>query len=489
MALEALPNELLDMIVEGVAPCAGGSSALKAIRLVNKRMSTMPAVLSNLFRYIRLVADPDLRARFTAPAFRQSGLAAYVRHVTFVPPLHALLTLSDFMDIFKDQKEHGYGCYAPDSAKSSTGKRRTNKTSSHARNLHSDERLREGYNEYYANALRSFSYLADESDDLEVWLDSMLSQMPKCASFKFDAVDFNMVGVGFKPMFPHCLWSPRLSALAMQEDIASGGGSGNSSREPSTALKPWVHHETTARCEWHADLDMAAVIADDFAKRVIAFLSSHKIRIEELHFCQVTTHAYEGWRTILDLYRLNLRGLRAMTIAPCMPSDDQHMRRHRIWEDMEYLCSRAAPTLEALHCAGVAFIVSSTIVLPRLRTLILRRCEATQSSIGRWVETMEGLECMKLHNIHAVNDQRLEAWYPFLRMLLQHRTLSQASLQLINAKQDAQLVCKFVKADTASGVGKMPEDLRMLGAVDLFAHLSLGHNWCSNFALSLVKIT
>ena len=428
MELESLPVELLEMIVEaGIDD--NDTSYLKSLRLVNKGFSQFHSVLSKLFQNIRLVADLELQARFTAEDLECSGFSTYVRHVTFVPPLHALVTFQDFIEIFEDQKKRQYGCYQPSGGSSG---RRKNKTSSHARNLHSKKSLEEGYDKYYATALQSYTYLNDDGDVLDKWVLAMLAQMPKCTSFEFAAVDFNMIGEDYRPMFPKCIWSPKSDA--------------------------------TEDGRWHADYDMAAVIADDFFKRVVGCLARTKCKIETLCFAQATTHAFQRWSEILEWKRLNLEHLRKLAVVPCIPEDYQQGRMHRLQADVEELCSRSASHLEVLVCRPGAIChmpgVAHT-VLPRLRHLTIGPCLVNPIHLFSWLRKMDNLESIDFRGFVFLVERAWyedRGWRELLDILRKLPSLMRGCLDLYNVKPKPDLNIIFDKSQDAMEFERLQTD-------------------------------
>lgn len=113
MDLLALPDELLDMVVNAeVEEHANPVDRLRLLRLVSKRFSRLHSVMRALFRNVHTIGDLDDICYLQLAPMVASGIAPYVRHVTFIPPLHAPMTYEEFKDIFRSQADWEYGCYA-----------------------------------------------------------------------------------------------------------------------------------------------------------------------------------------------------------------------------------------------------------------------------------------------------------------------------------------------------------------------------------------
>ena len=112
MQLVELPNELLDAILRAAVD-ESTTREIGTLRLTCKRFAKQHFLLSHLFRHVQLVADIKDVASLTAEALARSGLAPFVQHVTFVPPLRYPMKLNHFKHILRDQAYHRYGCYSP----------------------------------------------------------------------------------------------------------------------------------------------------------------------------------------------------------------------------------------------------------------------------------------------------------------------------------------------------------------------------------------
>ena len=374
MNLLALPDELLDSVIKHTIKICRRDphGQLKQIRLVCHRLAHLHSVLSILFERIQLIGDIEDAEHLTPEKFAASGIARFVRHVTFLPPLHVPMTFGEFQDVFKSQVREEYGAYHP----SRIPRERMAGTSlwrepAKEPILHSNEEMLAGWEDYRYAAERSLHYV--EGDGMRRSWCRILSQLTKCSSFEFGLVDHNYIGLDLKPLRPECVSSP--------------------------------HHERGAgrtKCK----LDRMIELSNTFIKAVIHTMSEAGCKPEALVFRQ----AYEPfatWDEAYDLQQLDVSRLCNLTIEPMVQRQKQgfplsvplaeqaSMSHHNTYD----LLSRSALTLETLRCGfdlmhlykGV-----TPIPLPRLRSIVTVGASVPASFFRQWLAVLPRLEHMEL---------------------------------------------------------------------------------------------
>lgn len=425
MKLTDLPNELLDAIVE-LHLDDNLVRELRSLRLVCKRFAQQHAVLQHLFKHVQLVADPVDVAHFSPEALRNSSVAPFVQHVTFVPPLRYPMSFSAFKHIFQDQAYHRYGCYetkkVPNQHAEPSSWASITKTK-----LHTPAQYEAGYKEYDAKARVAQAFI--EGEDIQEHWSQILSQLP-CRSYRFALVDYNLIGLDLQPMRPACI-------------IAGGRHS---------------HQDLHIHC----DEQKAETIADDFSAAVLKILCLLQIRTESLNCNQISMYTHTKVHVALNSATgPDLSRLQHFLLEPYPYHTDYTLIRLRDMlseADIASICGKATETLETFQIRSRWPLAwgGQPVPMPRLRVLDLELIRFKASALAEWLPMLPALEyislrSMELH-IEDEDDEEEEdddVPSPYMKRMFDamrnHKTLRRGTLGFQDTLEDIEHRFSFHK--------------------------------------------
>lgn len=304
-------------------------------------------------------------------------MAPYVKHITFVPPLHASF---DFEEYKKVLSKHHI--------------RRTKR------------QLRRGFAEYEASYDKTWS--AFDCEELRVQWSTMLKQCTKATSFSFALVDYSIMGADLQPAKPDCFVLPI--------------------RDP---------HRIQLRC----DDGLAAHEANDSVRVAIDCISRAQRVIETLEFGQASMHIDYGWDKALSWDRLDLSQLKNLSVQPRLPNycrdEDSYKMGQLMQKDIHVLFNRSSATLESFICHRASGLLweGTPIVLAKLRYLELGLCVTSSKFFCAWLEALPRLEPlviayeMRLVFKNSHREEPSNNWRKVFDAMGDHRTLIEANVK------------------------------------------------------------
>jgi hypothetical protein len=373
MKLLDLPNELLDAIVLS-GTNARATRNLRDLRLVCKRFAQLHSVLTLLFEHVHLIADTEQTSSLTPKTLAASGVAPFVRHITFVPALRYPMSLMEFKDIFRDQARHRYGCYDPKHLpRAHLGA--TFGTPLYSPYLHSEEDLEEGYLRY--NTLAHSAHAFMTSQTMQDQWSAILSLLPSCGSFRFALVDYNMLGLSLQPMRPHCIIA---GDRRSRQDV-----------------------------RLHCDRARAENIADTFFESVIHILCALSIPIAALNCNQISLSTRTKVHSALALSGPDVSALRHLLLEPDPYRTDFALARARGVlgrQDVSHFVAHSTGSLEHYQVRSSWLLSWSDkpVALPNLRVLDMELIRFTPRGLAEWLELLPALERIKLESMELIGE-------------------------------------------------------------------------------------
>ena len=223
MDFDAIPEEILDMIIGYTIEDAKNLNQMRQLRVVCKRFSASHTLLSALFHNMQIIGSVEDFTSLRLKHVLASGLAPYARHITFYPPLYAPFGYEEFEAVFQSQSDWEYGCY-DENAETRVGRlgirdpipsraniaalapRRSRRLCERRERgqlyLQTEKQLEEGFKEYFDIAIDESGALVLQCPaQLKDWVD-ILKYFNRCTSFRFGLVDYNYIGPDMQPMRP-----------------------------------------------------------------------------------------------------------------------------------------------------------------------------------------------------------------------------------------------------------------------------------------------
>jgi hypothetical protein len=409
-----LPEELLCMIVDAAATSPDGTQQLRLLRLVCTRFASMHSLLVNLFHSVRLICDISTFGALSEEALATAGVASFVRHITFVPPLHTLMTLSEFKQVFQNQASQRYGCYAPDSAEGNrieqprrSGRlaKKLDGASGQAK-LHTERQLRKGHKQYDTAAVLTL-FAIEQEIVLEKWT-PLLKLFPRCSSYGFALVDYNLIGKDFEPMIPKCIVAPA----------------------------PASRTDSQRYLYLNCDAAPASVVSEVWMEQILKCMLEAESTIESFAFHHAVVRDIFSSDCYNVLEQLDLSHLKHLTMHPyaestvwATPEERGHGQ-----DDIHHMLQRAANSLESFtskRCAAFLHWHGEPIRLPKLRRLALGDATFESDYLSTWLEKLPNLEEFSIEDAALETDEGMEPamnWKKIIDRLRDHSTLRRGTL-------------------------------------------------------------
>lgn len=463
MDVLSLPEGIFEMIL-----AAGHFShnEFRDLRLVSKCFARSYAVLSELFHSIHLIAGISIIEWQNSQLLSASGLAPFIRHITFVPPIELPYTFEEYKEVFKSQARLKYGCYEDAEPPRRSGRTQASWESMYDPYLHPEKKLRADFKDYEACAAASLDIL--EGDLIRKDWTDILRQCARCTSFRFATVDYNLIAMHGLPMVPQCFSGTMIDFK---------------------------------RPRAHCGVEVSAKYTEEFGEMVVALLAAAGCRVEKLVFEQASLHEGLGFWVELGLDRLNYSHLRHLRFEPCLPlyDDDAHEAMSAlVQEDITRIFENSSSSLDTFICNRATSLIwkGRETSLPQLRYLIIGGCELSSRFICDWLKAVPMLEQIVIDDIALYDEETHEDepsgnWKQVFDTMREHPTLAKGALKFTHGGMDDSIEheCGFAKHNIELPQDKLDE-IRTVVALEL-AHAFPGEvdkwigcyiggqiNWC-----------
>lgn len=418
MSLLSLPNELFDLIVSEIVKdrCPGdryhdgqfyilrdGDAilTLKALRQVCKQASRMTSVNAALFRDVKLIADS--KHVIGEGEMEASGIAPYVKHISFCQPLYGSMSLDDFIWVYS---------FSARSIKRYNGKPRAERQKEEQSTIRSVAKnmiggrpvteIAKGYQQYNSIAVESWLQLHDRQALVDAWV-AILRLCSKCTSFSIPRVEYMDMSLDFRP---------------------SGTGPRRLDCE---------------RSDIQDRLDMVSCdLAVLFVPAVFACLAAASSRVQRLSLSHI--YKSETWTHGDHLENVDLSGLSSLTVAPVVfsrvysdPALRDRMLEKRcilLQKDTNHLLSICSSSLEyfkhepQLKAWGDVGIPTT---MQKLTTVELGGCEVDANWFSRWLLALPQLLSLTIGSCSveymSLHEEEPERCKVILDALRNHPTL------------------------------------------------------------------
>ena len=450
MLLTDLPEELLEFVVLEALHSSRLDdkwTLLKRLRLVCKRFRRMHSVLDNLFWKILIIGDPGYL--IAENELKNSGIAPYVRHITLVPPVFRKRSFGKFVEAFTSTYNLPCRFNVESGEEAETWKTYERKGAQRTM-----DQIRKGYREYKAYAIAADEFLKHETA-VEAALIPLLRLCSKCSSFRFPAVDYDVLGLDFCPMIPECI-----SPVGRQIDLVR-------------------KHQHSAN------------ISDVFIKKAVASMVAAGCVVEDLNIGLAQTPRFRpSWMDHLGLSTLDLSQIKSLTIEPIIPlsvwEGDEAGHLEQLREDVKALLESCAPTIEILECRpyGLPWFSGEPVALPKLQGLTFGTCEMGSAFFSAWLSRLPKLEMLYMETpirlcagVNAINNdgEPIENWKVVFDAIRDHKQLRQGYVDATIGREELRISWDKddILAEWAEEANRPNNDLEdLLYHQELYANLS-----------------
>ncbi|KIW08352.1 uncharacterized protein PV09_01268 [Verruconis gallopava] len=364
--LHALPNELLDLVVEQLVASLLSYTdvppVLKALRLVSRRFAYLKSLNASLFARVELIADPVESQRLKNTSFER--VAPHVRHVTFVPPLYNWHMNRELLRVLYRRQ----GIYLRD--------------------------LDQVFQAYHMAALVTQTHL--RSKQLQKRWSSALGQAPFCHSIQTIIVDYGSMGIDSRNHRPHpIIW-------------------------------PGEHHHLYEV----RGLESAGSVEDEFFAAVVSALAEARTQLHEIDFnhatsCQQAWITLPGWSQldVSNLRELHISPNILRRSTPYRLQEDVGVAE--IAEATADLIQRSSGTLSVFGYIGITGLLQvpkPATSLSELKTVELHACLTRALLLSAWIKASPWLESLALGHL-SLSNERQHGWKYIFDAVKEHQGL------------------------------------------------------------------